>query len=88
MFCVLVRSLPRLPRRGFVCCPRNWAPRQWLFAAQDAASVATRNFRSMLTPERINAELKSALDNKDKHLADSFVELARQENIAVYAAPP
>jgi hypothetical protein len=68
---------------GLLLLPEDWAPRQWLFAAQDPASVATRNFRSMLTPESINAELKSALDNKDKHLADSFIELARQENIAV-----
>jgi hypothetical protein len=68
---------------GFLLLPGDWAPRQWLFAQQDTASVAARNFRSALTPERINAELKIALDNKDKHLADSFIELARQENVAV-----
>ena len=72
-----------LASAGLLLLPEDWHPRQWLFAASDPASVAARNFRSALTAERINAELKSALDARDKHLADSFVELARQENVAV-----
>ena len=72
-----------LASAGLLLLPEGWAPRQWLFARQDAASVAARNVRSVLTPERLNAELKAALDARDKHLADSFIELARQENVAL-----
>lgn len=75
--------LVALASAGLLLLPENWSPRQWLFASQDAASLAARNLRSALTPERIDAGLKAALDNKDKHLADSFVELARQETIAL-----
>lgn len=59
--------------------PEDWAARQWL----SAALLTGRNFGAVLTPVRINAELKSALDARDRYLADSFVELARQENIAL-----
>jgi hypothetical protein len=63
-----------LASAGLWLMPPDWAPRQWLLAAQLPAA---------LTPARIDAELKAALDARDKHLADSFVELARQENVAV-----
>lgn len=74
-----------LASAGMLVLPADWAPRQWLFAAQDGGSVAARNLRSALKPERVHAELKAALDARDKHLADSFVDLAQQENITVDA---
>lgn len=63
--------------------PADWSLMQWLFGKPDAATVAARNLRATLTPARVNAELKSALHTGDKHLAESFVELARQESIAI-----
>ena len=68
---------------GLLLMPADWAPRQWLVAASNPSAPATRNLRSAMTSERINAELKTALDTREKYLADSFIELARQENAAI-----
>ena len=63
-----------LASMGLLLLPADWTPRQWLAATQGAASP---------TSDHINAGLKTALDKGEKYLADSFVELARQEKIAL-----
>ena len=73
-----------LASAGLLLLPEDWAPRQWLFAAaSNPSATAARNLRAALTPAQINAELKTALDAREKYLAESFIELARQENAAV-----
>jgi hypothetical protein len=75
--------LAAIASAGLLLVPEDWAVRRMLSATSDPASIAARNFRSALTPTRINTELKAALDSRDKYLADSFVELARQETVAL-----
>ncbi len=72
-----------LASAGVLLAPQDWWLTEWLFGKPDPATVATRNLRAALNPERLGAKLKAALDAGDKYLADSFVELARQENVTL-----
>ncbi len=68
---------------GLFVLPNAWGAAQWLLAGDDPLALTRLGLRSKLTPERLNLELKAALDGKSKYLADSFMALAEQERVAV-----
>jgi hypothetical protein len=70
---------------GWYVLPNVFGAGQWLLAS-DAATFTRLGLTSALSPQRLNSEMKTALDNKEKYLADSIIELAKQEGVAIDAA--
>lgn len=68
---------------GAIVAPAGWRHWQLLDAADDPVALSELRLGEVARPERIAAEIDSALSARDTELAESFIALAGQRGLAV-----